>query len=324
MARYIIYGAGSVGGMMGARMHLAGQDVVLIARGAHRDAMTENGLRFQTATKDDVVRVPVVGDVSEITFRPDDRLVLGMKTHEVSEALLETAQIAPPSISILCAQNGVESERIAQRLFKNVYGVYVYVLAVLSGPGHASCYSSPSLGILDVGRYPHGSDAGADAIAADFRAAGFDSLARPDVMTWKRGKLLMNMNNPVGAACAAPADVKDIVALAQQEAEACYRAAKLDFASMEDVIQRAKDMQMQKTIGGRPYPGGSTTQGAARGATTSEVDYLNGEIVLMGRMYGVPTPVNESLQALMRDMVRQGAMPGYLSADALRRRVTTK
>jgi 2-dehydropantoate 2-reductase len=88
------------------------------------------------------------------------------------------------------------------------------------------------------------------------------------------------------------------------------------------VNRRAKEVHLPKSVGGRPYPGGSTPQGLARGAATSEVDFLNGEVVLLGRKHGVRTPVNAALQALMRDMVRTGARPGCLSAEELRQRIT--
>lgn len=322
MARYIIFGAGSVGGLLGARLRLAGQEVVLVVRGAHRDAIVKHGLRLRTATTEDLVHLPVVSEVAEVTFRSDDRIVLAMKTQDVARALQEAAFVAPPGISIICAQNGIESERLALRLFERVYGIYVYVLAVLSEAGIVSCYSLPGLGILDIGRYPHGLDDEATAIAADFQAAGFDSIGRADIMKWKRGKLLLNTSNPIHAACAAAAGTQDIVTRARQEGEACFNAAHLDFISIEEVNRRAKEVHLQNSVGGRPYPGGSTPQGLARGAATSEVDFLNGEVVLLGRKHGVRTPVNSALQALMRDMVRTGARPGSLSAEELRQRIT--
>jgi 2-dehydropantoate 2-reductase len=205
-------------------------------------------------------------------------------------------------------------------LFDNVYGTLVFTYAALTAPGVAGAYSDPGRGILDIGRYPHGLDANAEAISAELRGAGFESIARPDVMKWKRGKLLINMANPIGALCSAPAELADVVRAAQDEAEACFRAAGVEFVTAAELHARAQVLPHVK-IDGQPFPGGSTQQGMARGNTTSEVDYLNGEIVLLGRIHGIPTPVNASLQRMMRDVLRAKAEPGSLSADDVRQRL---
>ena len=62
-------------------------------------------------------------------------------------------------------------------------------------------------------------------------------------------------------------------------------------------------------VGGRPRSGGSTWQSLSRGATSTEVDWLNGEIVLLGRLHGVPTPANALLQTIAREAIQHGATP---------------
>jgi 2-dehydropantoate 2-reductase len=64
--------------------------------------------------------------------------------------------------------------------------------------------------------------------------------------------------------------------------------------------------------------GGSTWQSIERGLPSVETDYLNGEIVRLGRLHGVPTPVNAAIQAGMREITRRRRMPGTLDpADLL-------
>jgi 2-dehydropantoate 2-reductase len=67
-------------------------------------------------------------------------------------------------------------------------------------------------------------------------------------------------------------------------------------------------------IRNEPRKGGSTWQSLARGKRVVEADYLNGEIVLLGRLHGVPTPINAGLQALANRMAREGLPPGSMSA----------
>jgi 2-dehydropantoate 2-reductase len=76
-----------------------------------------------------------------------------------------------------------------------------------------------------------------------------------------------------------------------------------------------------RQIGGRAFPGGSSWQSLARGTGQIETDYLNGEIVLLGRLYGVATPVNEALQGLAGHLADQGLPPGALSPEELRVRL---
>ena len=70
-------------------------------------------------------------------------------------------------------------------------------------------------------------------------------------------------------------------------------------------------------VEGTARPGGSTFQSLVRGATTLEGDDLNGEIVLLGRLHGVATPVNAMLQRLARRLVSERIPPGSLSLAEL-------
>ena len=63
MSRYIIFGAGAVGGLIGARLHRAGHDVTLIARGANLQALAEKGLKLRTSDGEDLVPVAVAASI---------------------------------------------------------------------------------------------------------------------------------------------------------------------------------------------------------------------------------------------------------------------
>ncbi len=68
MRRFIIYGAGAIGGVMGAELFASGQDVTLIARGAHHDAISANGLTYVTPDATVTLPIPVVGHPREVTL----------------------------------------------------------------------------------------------------------------------------------------------------------------------------------------------------------------------------------------------------------------
>jgi 2-dehydropantoate 2-reductase len=63
-------------------------------------------------------------------------------------------------------------------------------------------------------------------------------------------------------------------------------------------------------IPGHPRGGGSSWQSITRGTGSIETDYLSGEIVLLGRLHGVPTPVNATLQRIANEHARQAIPPG--------------
>src|SRR5215207_4316372 len=89
--RYVIYGAGAVGGAIGGRLFQSGHDVVLIARGAHHDAMASAGLVLETADGTVTLPVPVTRSPAEAEVSGDDVVLLTMKTQDTAAALGELA-----------------------------------------------------------------------------------------------------------------------------------------------------------------------------------------------------------------------------------------
>ncbi|MGH3444586.1 MAG: ketopantoate reductase family protein, partial [Nocardioidaceae bacterium] len=86
--RWVVYGAGAVGGVLGARLHVSGAHVVLLARGAHEDTV----------------------------------VLLTVKSHQTAAALEDLTAHAPAGTPVVCVQNGVANEPAALRFFEHVYG----------------------------------------------------------------------------------------------------------------------------------------------------------------------------------------------------------
>jgi 2-dehydropantoate 2-reductase len=321
--RFIIYGAGGIGGVLGGRLFEAGHAVTLIARGDHFAALRDNGLRIEAPDRTVTLPVPVVDDPRTLALTDDDVVILAMKSQDTAAALDQLrAASGAAGVAVVCAQNGVANERAAVRRFANVYGICVMCPTSHLEPGVVQAHSTPVTGILDIGRYPHGVDAIAETVAAALGASSFVSEARADIMRWKHQKLLMNLANAVEAACGPDARASDIAARARDEGIAAYRAAGIAFASDEEDRERRGSLLTMHRIDGRKRGGGSSWQSLARGSGSIETDYLNGEIVLLGRLHGVPTPVNELLQRVARELALSGAPPGSLAADDLLARVS--
>jgi 2-dehydropantoate 2-reductase len=312
--RFIVFGAGAIGGVIGARLQQSGREVVLIARGAQLEAIRAGGLRVEGPEGATTLRMTAVAEPAEARVRGDDVMLLAVKSHQTAEALDALRRQAPPEIAVACAQNGVANECAALRFFANVYGISVLCPTAFLAPGVVEAYAAPVPGILDVGRYPSGIDGVTGALSAAFRAAGFDSQEQPDVMRWKHGKLLDNLGNAVEAACGPEARTGALGRLARAEGEACLRAAGIAFAERDPLRSGAVK---PRPIGGRARPGGSTWQSLARGSGSVETDYLNGEVVRLGRLHGFATPVNETLQRLTWELARERRAPGSVSEAAL-------
>jgi len=316
--RYVIYGAGAVGATIGGLLHAAGRDVVLIARGAHLDALRRDGLRLIDPDRERTLPVIAVGSPAEVAIGAGDAVLLAMKTQDTEDALDALRASAPPDVAVVCAQNGVENERLALRRFAHVYAMRVILPAEHLEPGVVLQSAAPVAGVLDLSPYPGPApDDRAEAIAADLTAAGFSSEATPRALALKYGKLLSNVANAIDAAIGDDPLGDAIHERARAEARACYAAAGIDAASDAEDAARRATVSASRPIGGRARNGGSTWQSLARGTGRVEADWLNGEVVLLGRLHGVPTPVNAVLQRAANEMAREHRVPGSMTGAEL-------
>jgi 2-dehydropantoate 2-reductase len=308
--RYIIYGAGAIGGPIGGLLFEAGRDVVLIARGEHGRKVSANGLRFGTPAGGwRNLRIPIVEHPRELTIGAGDVVVLSMQSQGTQAALEALSQLASPDVPIVCAQNGVDNERAALRHFANVHGLVVQLFGAYVEPGVVASCDDPSP-MCDVGRYPSGVDDVDRAIATDFEAASIQCIPRADIMAHKYAKLVLNTTNALAAAIGRSAPDMELARLAREESYKVFAAAGIAVSTESDPRNAIRKHGL---IEGKPYGGNSAFQSIERGRTRLETDYLNGEIVLLGRLHGVPTPVNEFLADLALRLVKTRTKAGSLT-----------
>jgi 2-dehydropantoate 2-reductase len=318
--RYIVYGAGSIGGVVGARLFEQVPDVLLVARGDHLSAIRSSGLTIESPLGSVTLPIAAVGDPREIAFRrSQDVVLLATKTQDAARALDDLCGAAGSEIPIVCLQNGIESARIALRRFERVIAAMTMLPSAHLRPGIVQAFSAPVPGIIDVGRFPAGDDPLAGEVSRDLRRAGFHSEARSDITRWQHGKLLDNLKNALQALCGPDADYADIVLDLRSEAEACYRAAAIAYASEAQLRERSRGVVNLGLIGGLARPGDSSWQSLARATGSIESDFLNGEIVLLGRLHGIPTPLNARLQDLANGHARERRRPASMAIDEVRR-----
>ena len=312
--RYVIHGAGGIGCAIGARLFHAGREVVLIARGPHLDALRERGLTLKTPADTLELRIPAVASPHEVEFRADDVVFLTMKTQDCADALDDLRLAGGAGLPVVCTQNGIENERMALRRFERVYAVEVLVATSFVEPGLVLSYDKGGGGTLVLGRYPEGADELAHAIAADLTAAGFRGEVEEQVMRWKYHKLIRNLGAAFPAVFGPAADTAALRARLEAECEAVFQAAGIDYASREESAAAARAPGFEwGEIPGHGEFASSVWQGVQRGHRSVETDYVNGEIVLIGALHGVPTPWNRALQQAANHAVRNAIPPGSLA-----------
>ena len=323
--RYIIHGAGGIGGTLGARLHQSGREVVLIARGAHFEALRDVGLTLKDPHGTVTLPIPAVDHPGDIDWRGDDVVVLTMKGQDTHGALTDLLAAGVRHQAVVCCQNGVANEALALRSFANVYAMVVYVPSTHLTAGDVLHHTIDCGGVLDAGRYPRGTDAVIETVCADITAAGFSSNPDPEVMRWKYAKLLMNLGNSLQAAIGVDtSDASDIVRQMRDEALACYAAAGINCATGADVKARHAGIVQMGQIENHERGGGSSWQSLLRGTGSIEADFLNGEIAWLGRMHDVPIPANATLQRVANELARAHAEPGRYNADELRRMIAAE
>lgn len=305
--RFVVIGAGAVGGVVGGLLARAGEDVALVARGEHGARIAADGLTVRTPVGDFAVHPPVAPTPTELGLTPDDVVLLAVKGQDTDGALdaLEAAG-ASSTTPIVCLQNGVANEARAAERFENVYGVPVMAPTLHLEPGVVHAQSGPVAAILDIGRYPEGVDATATAIAEAFTRAGMVSEARPDIMRWKWAKLLMNLGNAIEVVSGPAARSGDLLRAVVDEGRSVLGAAGIDHASAQEDRERRGDILTWRP---NPWTGGSSWQSVTRGQPV-ETELLTGEIVRLGEQVGVPTPLNTLLLRLALEQAAAGEGAG--------------
>ncbi|MGO1834702.1 MAG: ketopantoate reductase family protein, partial [Actinomycetaceae bacterium] len=179
MSRYIIIGAGAVGGALAASLHQAGSDVVLVARGEALAAIADRGLVYTRPGGVDTVPVTAVGGPGDVALTGDDVLVLAVKAQDAI-ATLQAWAWQPVAFSdrtgtaselpIVTLQNGLETERAALRLFDTVVSGTTFLAGVHLRPGEVLTGAGPRIGQLILGGYPTAAPV-PERLVDDLRAA---------------------------------------------------------------------------------------------------------------------------------------------------------
>src|ERR1700753_1229190 len=186
--RYVIIGAGAIGGTVGGVLTRADGPAAVVARGRHAKILADTGLILRTPDGAFHTPVTAVSGAEHLRLTPDDVLVFTTKTQQLDVALQQWVDqpvhgpdgalgTAGDLLPVLTALNGVAAEEKALRYFRRVFGVCVWLPALDSEPGEVIVRSWPVVGQFHIARWPASLSTPADGqllqrLAATWTAAG--------------------------------------------------------------------------------------------------------------------------------------------------------
>jgi 2-dehydropantoate 2-reductase len=287
-----VMGAGAVGCYFGGMLARAGHGVTMIARPQHVEAITRDGLRMQTRTFDERVRVQAV---TEPRGAADSDLVLFcVKSMDTESAGGELKPFLRPDTLVLCLQNGVDNaERLRGVLPEHeVAAAVVYVATEMAGPGHLKHHGRGEL-VIEPAR-------ASARVAQALAAAGVPTEISANVRGALWLKLILNCAyNAISAIAQRPygenVKAEGIWDVMRDVVDECLAVANADGVQVPGDAHAAA----RKLVESMPSQYSSTAQDLARGKPT-EIDFLNGYVVRRGQALGIPTPANRVLWALVK------------------------
>ncbi len=307
--RIVIMGAGGLGGYFGARLAAAGNDVVLIARGAHLAAIRENGLRVTSALGDlHLPKVAATDDPSSLA--PADVVIIGVKLWDTEAAATAVKPLVRPGTAVVSFQNGVSKDDVLASVLgrEAVIGGVGQIGVVIASPGviaHTGTMAKLIFGELDNAR-----SARVEALLAACTAAGIDAEIADDIglAIWQKFAFLIGMSavtstmrstiGPIRANPHARAFLLDVM----REAVAVGRA--LGVALPEDFAQQR--MAFIETL---PPQMTASMQGDLARGNRLELPWLSGAVVDLGARLGVPTPLNRAVRDVLALYVNGKSSP---------------
>ena len=309
--RIAIFGAGGIGGYLGGRLSQAGEEVVLIARGEHLQAIKEHGLRIDSI-KGDFVANPALATDDPTEAEPVDAVILGVKAWQVLDAAKAMRPMIGPETFVVPMQNGVEATAQLSSVLgeKSVVVGLGGLVSYIVGPGH----------ILHAGGEPYVSFGESDNSTSErtqnlleaFKNAGVTANIPANIQAALWAKLaLMAVNSGIGAITRVPTGQWRSVAgswkMAQQVAQevlavAAGKGIAMPSDSLASTVARLEASAPNST---------SSMQRDLMEGRFSELEVQTGAVVRLGLEAGVPTPVNTFIynSLLPQEMNARGEFP---------------
>jgi 2-dehydropantoate 2-reductase len=328
--KFCVYGAGAIGGYLAVELALSGQEVCVVARGAHLAAIRERGLTLKIHGAEKVARVAAEADPR--VFGPQDVVICALKAHQAFESAAAFAPLLGPRTSVVTAMNGIpwwyfygSGGRFEGRHLKTVDpdGRQWKII----GPQRAiGCVVEPACEVIAPGVIAHHQfnrfiigepDGGRSArvleLSRVLTTAGFDAPVR-DNIRWNIWLKLW------GNVCFNPISALTGATLGRMTGDPDLRALCKAMMQETQAVNEALDVQIPADMMDRRLAGAavasehkmSMLQDLERGRSL-EIDALVGAVQELGRLTAVATPVIDAVLGLIKERARAAGLYGELA-----------
>jgi 2-dehydropantoate 2-reductase len=298
--RMAIMAAGAVGGYFGGRMAAAGHDVAFIARGAHREAIRQDGLKIESALGDLYLKqVNVTDDPREVGAV--NVVLYAVKLWDTETAGEQARPLVGSDTRVITLQNGVDSvERLAPILGDNAtIGGTTHVVAKIARPG-LICHTG-TMAKIRCGRLDGHPDPLLTGYVEQIKTAGIDITLADNMLLdiWKKF-VLLSANSAMTASTRQPlgviredADMRALFYKLMHETMAVGHASGVEFpADFPAELDR-----LVATFS--PATRASMANDLEAG-NRLELDWISGKVVALGRKYEIATPGHEAIYAILK------------------------
>ena len=313
MKQIMVVGAGSVGGFFGAHLAKNNPNVSFLLRPRTLEAVKRNGLTIKSAKGNFTVHPPAASDPRELAI--PDLIILAVKAYDLDEVMTQLEPVLTDRTVILTLQNGIDTEdRIIARLHRDcVVGGVAFIYSKIVEPGVIEHYKRGGVAIGEL--MGHKSER-LSQIAEIFKQAGISCQLSEDIRKSKWEKMCWNcVFNPLTVVIddkvAKALDHPEMAGVIRQivgEVAAVSAAVKVPLAPdmAEKVVKWTQELRDIHT----------SMYDDWKAKRPTEIDYLNGYIVRVGRELGIPTPVNEALTAMVKTIAeKELSGPGIVRID---------
>lgn len=307
--RVAVYGAGAVGGYLGAKLAEGGSDVTLIARGAHLDALRERGLTIVSPEGERSTHaVDATDDPAEIG--PVDVVLFLVKSYDTEAAAARLAPLLHEGTAVLSLQNGIDNEeRIAAAIgAQHVLGGAIYILAAVTEPG---VIRSGRARIVVGELQPGPPTERVTRLVEAARAGGIAAEGSSDVRIakWEKYVLLVGFSAVTAATQLTIGDVRASSAASEMMraiiAEAWQVGRALGIPLADDLVDR----QHALVLAQKDTEATSLRHDLLTGHRM-ELDALQGTLRRLGRQAGVATPWTDAAYAILEPWAIRNARAG--------------
>jgi 2-dehydropantoate 2-reductase len=302
--RVLVMGTGAIGGTVGSRFVLAGDEVVFVARGAHLAAIQERGLTIKSAFFGEYqVSATAVSDPAETGIA--DLVLFCTKTFDVEDAAYLIRPCVGPDTVILPVQNGVDiAERIGQMVGpEHVLGGVSWIGGHIEAPGVIVHRSPGGSGSLTFGELEGRSSERVEKLRADLERAGVEAIVDPNIRLNLWEKFVAMCAN--SAVTAVTRELTGVI-FANPTTTALYRGLMEETAAVGRACgvpiadgYVGKRLEALKAL---PSFRASTAVDLLAGRRL-ETEALNGTVARLGKERGVPTPLNFAMYACLEPFI---------------------